>query len=77
MCIHWTRVLYSVVITRQPNPTIHNSTVRVMNSRVSGQCLYTISHRNRVSRVVHVVIQYNVFTRTSVACLISQCIPCD
>ena len=37
MCIQWTRVLFSVVRTRQ-----HNSIVCVMNSRVSGQCLYTI-----------------------------------
>jgi len=44
MCIQWTRVLYSIVITRQSIIHLfHNSTVCVMNSRVSGQCLYTIS----------------------------------
>jgi len=43
MCIQWTRVLYSVVITY--DSLIHlfySSTVCVMYSRVSGQCLYTI-----------------------------------
>jgi len=39
MCIHWTRVLYSVVKAH----LFHNSIVCVMNSRVSGQCSYTIS----------------------------------
>jgi len=43
MCIQWTRVLYSVVITYDSLIHIfHNSTVRAMYSRVSGQCLYTI-----------------------------------
>jgi len=42
MCLQWKRVLYSVVITRQSNPPVHNSIVRVMNSRVSRQCSYTI-----------------------------------
>ena len=37
MCIQWTRVLYSVVITRQSNPPISQ-----FNSWVSGQCLYTV-----------------------------------
>jgi len=31
-----------VVITRQSNPPISQFKVRVMNSRVSGQCSYTI-----------------------------------
>jgi len=35
MCIQWTRVIYSVVITRQSNPPI--SQFSVMNSAVSGQ----------------------------------------
>ena len=38
-------VLYYVVITRQSN-LFHNSTVRVMNSRVSGQCSSTITYYN-------------------------------
>ena len=45
MCIQWTRVLCSVVIT-DSNPPIYNATVRVMNSRVSGQCYYTIQWHN-------------------------------
>ena len=44
--LHWTRVLYSVVITRQSN-LFHNSTVLVMNSRVSGQCSSTITYYNK------------------------------
>ena len=45
-CGQWTRVIYSVVLTWQSNliHLFHNSTVRLMNSRVSGQCLCTI-HR--------------------------------
>ena len=43
MCIQWTRVLYSLVITWPSNLPISQSNSRVMNSRVSGQCLYTIS----------------------------------
>ena len=35
---------YSVVITWQSKPPFHNSTVRVINSRVSGQCV-----RNKTS----------------------------
>ena len=43
MCIQWTRVVYSVVKHRHSLIHLfHNSTVRVMNSRLSGQCLYTI-----------------------------------
>jgi len=41
MGIQWTRVLYSVVITRHSNPPISQFN-SVMNSGVSGQCLYTI-----------------------------------
>ena len=33
---------YSVVITWHSNPPFSHSTVCVMNTRVSGQCLYTI-----------------------------------
>ena len=44
--LHWTRVLYSVVITRQSN-LFHNSTVLVMNSRVSGQCSSTLTYYNK------------------------------
>jgi len=41
MCIQWTCVLYSVVTWQwQSNPPI--SQVCVMNSRVSGHCLYTV-----------------------------------
>ena len=40
ICIQWTLVLYSVVITWQSNPPISQINT-VMNSRVSGQCSYT------------------------------------
>jgi len=44
MCVQKTWVLYSDVITRQSIIHLfHSSTVCVMNSRVSGQWLYTIS----------------------------------
>ena len=36
------RALYSGVITGQSIPAIKSSTVHVMNSRLSGQCVYTI-----------------------------------
>ena len=42
MCIQWTRVLYSVVITWQSNSTISQFNSPCNDSRVSGQCLYTI-----------------------------------
>ena len=43
MCIQRTSVLYSVVVQDSLIHLFHNATVRVMNSRVSVQCLYTIS----------------------------------
>ena len=55
MCIQWIRVLNSVVIKRQSNPStcaFQNSAERVMNSRVAVQCvqvtlsIYTIRFNN-------------------------------
>ena len=42
MCIQWTHALYSVVITNNLIHLFHKSADCVMNSRVSGQCSYTI-----------------------------------
>ena len=46
MCIQWTCVIYSVVITWQSNPPFQNSTVGVTTSWVFGQRLYTIQIGN-------------------------------
>ena len=40
--MQWTRVLYSVVITRQYNPPISQFNSLCNQSRVSCQCVYTI-----------------------------------
>ena len=48
MYIQWTQDIYSVVITQCNDNLIHlfhNSTVCVINSRVSGQCLYTMCYQ--------------------------------
>jgi len=41
MCIQWTSVLYSVVLTRQYNPSISQFN-SPCNEFTSGQCFYTI-----------------------------------
>jgi len=43
MCIQRTSVLYSVVITRQSNPTSSQLNSLCNESRVSSQCSYTIT----------------------------------
>ena len=66
MCIQYTRVLYFVVRTRQSNlPISHFNSLCLMNSRVSGQCLYTIS-----STSVWSIFVYNI----KHDCLVNVCI---
>ena len=48
----WTRVLYSVVITRQSNPPIPQFNSPCNDSRVSGQCLHTINNTEICSVLV-------------------------
>jgi len=36
----------------------HNSSVRVMNSRVSSQCLYTISYMKHLLKKIAMVVVY-------------------
>ena len=43
MCIQWTCFLYYGLNHERLIHLFHNSTVRVMNSRVSGQYLYTVT----------------------------------
>jgi len=42
MCIQWTHVIYSVVITQQSNPPISQF------SRVSGECLVNVPNAIKV-----------------------------
>jgi len=44
ICIQWTWDIYSVVITRPSNTRVSQSADHIMNSRVHGQCLYTITN---------------------------------
>jgi len=59
MCKQLTRVEYSVVIARNLIHLFHNSTVCVMNSRVSGQCLYTIYYGYFFCLFHNIVLQIN------------------
>jgi len=64
MCLQWTRVLYSVVITRQSNPPISqfNSPCNEFTSVWSMFVYNTLSTNNGDSFTFHDSVNYNLST---------------